>query len=147
MIEKMLIGILRINPFPLNKLIKTQLSIAPGLKLIQLFSWSTQHSTKVIILINAKMPKIVGILTCISMINTTFEIFESINSLHVHTYPPWEDPITSGGKSVRPSISYVYDLVSCVRCGAWLYLFLIFALFLTLRNLINWLLSSADKLC
>ena len=34
-------------------------------------SYSTQLSTKFILLINVKMPKIVGILTFISMINTT----------------------------------------------------------------------------
>ena len=38
---------------------------------IKLFSCSTQLSTKFILLINVKMPKIVDILTCISMINTT----------------------------------------------------------------------------
>ena len=37
------------------------------------FSRSTQLSTKFILLINVKMSTIVGILTLISMINTTFE--------------------------------------------------------------------------
>ena len=37
------------------------------------FSYSTQLSTKFILLINVKMPTIVGILTFISMINTTSE--------------------------------------------------------------------------
>ena len=36
-------------------------------------SYSTQLSTKFIMLINVKMPTIVGILTFISMINTTYE--------------------------------------------------------------------------
>ena len=38
-----------------------------------LFSYSTQLSTKLILLINVKMPTIVGILTFISMINITSE--------------------------------------------------------------------------
>ena len=42
-------------------------------EVIKLISWSTQLSTKFIILINVKMPTIVGILTFISMINTTSE--------------------------------------------------------------------------
>ena len=41
------------------------------LKVIQLFTCSTQLSTKFILLINFKMPTIVGILTFISMINTS----------------------------------------------------------------------------
>ena len=38
------------------------------------FSYSTQLSTKFILLIYVKMPTVVGILTFISMINTTSEI-------------------------------------------------------------------------
>ena len=44
-------------------------------------SCSTQLSSKFILLINVKMPTIVGILTLISMINATAE-FESKNSLN-----------------------------------------------------------------
>ena len=40
-------------------------------RLLNFFSCSTQLSTKFILLINLKMPTIVGILTLISMINTT----------------------------------------------------------------------------
>ena len=47
--------------------------IYPGPVVIKLFSYSTQLSTKFIMLINVKMPTIVGILTFISMINTTSE--------------------------------------------------------------------------
>ena len=43
----------------------------PGV--IKLFSCSTQLSTTFILLINVNMPTIVGILTFISRINTTFE--------------------------------------------------------------------------
>ena len=42
-------------------------------EVIKLFSCSTQLSTKFILLINVKMPTFVGILTFISMINTTSE--------------------------------------------------------------------------
>ena len=44
-----------------------------GTEVIKLFSCSTQLSTKFILLINVKMPKVVDILTFISMIYTTFE--------------------------------------------------------------------------
>ena len=44
-----------------------------GPEVIKLFSYSTQLSTKIILLINVKMPTIVGILKFISMINTTSE--------------------------------------------------------------------------
>ena len=44
-----------------------------GLEVIKLFSCSTQLSTKFILLINVKMPTIVGILTFISMMYTTSE--------------------------------------------------------------------------
>ena len=44
-----------------------------GLDVIKLFSCSTQLSMKFAMLINVKMPTIVGILTFISMINTTSE--------------------------------------------------------------------------
>ena len=42
-------------------------------EVIELFPCSTQLSTIFILLINVKMPTIVGILTFISMINTTSE--------------------------------------------------------------------------
>ena len=44
-----------------------------GTEVIKLCSFSPQLSKKFIMLINVKMPKIVGILIFISMINTTFE--------------------------------------------------------------------------
>ena len=43
----------------------------PGAKVIKNFPCSTQLSTKMILLINVKMPTVVGILTFISMINTS----------------------------------------------------------------------------
>ena len=45
--------------------------IGPGHEVIKLYSCSTQPSTKFVMLINVKIPPIVGFLTCISMINTT----------------------------------------------------------------------------
>ena len=50
-----------------------------GPEVIKLFSCSTQLSTKLILLINVKMLTIDGILTFISMINTTSEIFKERN--------------------------------------------------------------------
>ena len=48
-------------------------------EVIKLFLFSTQLSTKFILLINVKMPTIVGILTFISMINTTYERLKATN--------------------------------------------------------------------
>ena len=47
--------------------------LGPGLEVIKLFLFSTQLSMKFIILINVKMPSIVGILIFMRMINTTSE--------------------------------------------------------------------------
>ena len=47
--------------------------IASAPEVIKLFSYSTRLSMKFILLINVKMPTTVGILTFISMINTTSE--------------------------------------------------------------------------
>ena len=52
-------------------LIVCQSSAVLAPEVIKLFSYSTQLSMKFILLINVKMPAIVGILTFISMINTT----------------------------------------------------------------------------
>ena len=51
----------------------------PDPEVIEHFSYSTQLSTKFILLINVKMPTIVGILTFISMINTTGERLKTRN--------------------------------------------------------------------
>ena len=50
-----------------------------GPEVIKLFPCSTQLSTKFNLLITVKMPTIVGILTFISMINTTSERRKAIN--------------------------------------------------------------------
>ena len=55
------------------------LSGGPGPEVINLFSFSTQLSTKFILPINVKMPTIVVILTFISMINTTSERLKARN--------------------------------------------------------------------
>ena len=70
----------------------------PDPEVIKLFSYSTQLSTKFILLINVKIPTIVGILTVISLINTTserlkarhlficryFRFYEQLNSCSVN---------------------------------------------------------------
>ena len=53
--------------------------IGPGQEVIKLFPCSTQLITKFILLINVQMQTIVGILTCISMINTTSERLNARN--------------------------------------------------------------------
>ena len=50
-----------------------------GAEVKKCFSCSTKLSTKFIMLINVKMPTIVGILIFISMINTTSERLQTIN--------------------------------------------------------------------
>ena len=55
--------------------------LAPRLK--NFYSCSTQLSTKFILLINVKMPTIIGIFKCISMINTTSERLKQGSSLSV----------------------------------------------------------------
>ena len=70
----------------LSKFLTVDVSIAdeaPGHMVIKLFSYSTQLRTKFILLINVKMPTIVGILTFISMINTTSERLKAITYLLV----------------------------------------------------------------
>ena len=66
----------RITEVPVNKL--------PGGHdddlAIKLFLCSTQLSMKFILLINAKMPTIVGILTFISRINTSYESLKARNT-------------------------------------------------------------------
>ena len=54
------------------------LNFGQGLDVLKTFLCSTQLSTKFILLINVKMPTIVGILTFISMIDTS-ERLESRN--------------------------------------------------------------------
>ena len=51
----------------------------PGPEVYKAFSYSTRLSRKFILLINVKMPTIVGILTFISMINTTSERLKARN--------------------------------------------------------------------
>ena len=56
-------------------------AVSSGPEVIKLFSCSTQLSTKFILHMNVKMPTIVGILTFITMINTTYERLKARNFL------------------------------------------------------------------
>ena len=58
------------NPSGIPSSVK-QFESRSGLKIIKLFSCSTQQSMNYIMLTNIKMPTIVGILTFISIINTS----------------------------------------------------------------------------
>ena len=64
----------------------------PGPEVIKLFSYSTQLSMKFTLLINVKMPTIVGILTIISMINTvtTSERLNTRNFFICHYFSFYE---------------------------------------------------------
>ena len=53
--------------------------IQPGPEVIKLFSCSTELSSKFILLINVKMPTMVGIFSFISKINTTSERLKARN--------------------------------------------------------------------
>ena len=57
-----------------------------GLNAIKLFSCSTKLSMKFILLINVKMPTIIGILTFISRINTASEDFKTRKILLFHKF-------------------------------------------------------------
>ena len=67
------------NPNPTTYFIRGYSLPTSGPEVIKLFSYSTELSTKFILLINVKMPTIVGILTFISSINTTSERLKAIN--------------------------------------------------------------------
>ena len=53
-------------------------------EVIKLFTCSTQLSVKFIMLINVKMPMIVGILTFVSMINTAYESLKARSIFFQH---------------------------------------------------------------
>ena len=61
-----------------------------GLKVIKLFPCSTQLSMKIILLINVKMPTIVGILTFISMTNAASESFKARKGFIFHHFTFYE---------------------------------------------------------
>ena len=63
--------------FPISYSCKSSVNQRPGPEVIKLFPCSNQLSKKFILLINFKMPTIVGILIFISMINTTSESFKA----------------------------------------------------------------------
>ena len=72
----------------------------PGLKVIKLFPCSTQLSTKFILLINVKMPTIVGILTFISMINITSERLKAKNYFICQYFSFYEHSVDLSMKKV-----------------------------------------------
>ena len=59
---------------------KSHLGRTAGREVLKLFPCSTQLSTKFILLINVKMPMIVGILTFVSRINTSYVSLKARNS-------------------------------------------------------------------
>ena len=65
-------------------------TIIPGPEVIKLFLCSTQLSMKFIMLINVKMPTSVGILSFISMINTTSESLKARKVIIFHRFRLYE---------------------------------------------------------
>ena len=63
---------------------------APGPELIKLFSCSTQLSMKFFLLINVKMPTIVGILTFMSRKNSILGLSEPIKAEFLHYFYTYE---------------------------------------------------------
>ena len=60
--------------------VKLTMSVSPGPEVIKHFSYSTQLSMKIFLLINVKMPTIVGILTFMSRKNSILGLSESEKS-------------------------------------------------------------------
>ena len=83
----------------LGKLVDLGLNISPtatvirrqGPKVIKLFSCSTQVRLKFILLINVKMPTIVGILTFISRINYRLWSFKPSISIYLDYFSIYEE--------------------------------------------------------
>ena len=75
------------KPFELHSKLRLRfLPKSTGPEVIKLFSCSTQLSTKFILLINVKMPTIVGISTFISMINTSAERLKARNFFYMQVF-------------------------------------------------------------
>ena len=64
-----------------------------GPEVIKKFSCSAQLSTKFILLINVKIPTIVGILAFISMMNRTYERLKARNFFLCHYFSCYEQLI------------------------------------------------------
>ena len=61
---------------PKIKIVESANRVDPGPEVIKLFSCSTQQSMKYFLLVNVKMPTIVGILTFMSRKNSTLGLYE-----------------------------------------------------------------------
>ena len=102
-------------------------------EIIKLFSYSTQPSTKFILLINVKMPTIVGILTVISRINTTSEslkartisVFQHF-SFHEQIYFEHEKRFITWG-SVLSEHCYIFNCLVPIYLSISLYCVLKFS--------------------
>ena len=70
----------------------SRLGRGPGPDVIKYFACTTQQSMKFIMLINVKMPTIVGILKFISIINTRYERLNA-NKLFICLYLSFNDQL------------------------------------------------------
>ena len=86
-----------------------------GLEVKKLFSCSTRLRTKFILLINVKMPTIVGILTFISMINTTSERLKARNFIALRYFSFYEQ------LKFHAQLSWAWK--KFLNLGAWLLYF------------------------
>ena len=77
--ERLLMGRKESNEQTNEPLFILSKTTTTGFKIIKLFSCSTELSMKFILLVNVKMPTIVGILTFTSRINSTSESLKVIN--------------------------------------------------------------------
>ena len=112
--------------------------IQSGPEVIKLFSCSTQLSTKFIPLINVKMPTIVGILTFISRINTSYENLKSRNTYlfqHFAFNDSWnfvlswvaheKSFITSGPDLLRHEEIFMKFSTLCSKLPIWMLSYLV----------------------
>ena len=103
-----------------------QVSLATRPRAIKLIPCSTQLSTKFILLINVKMPTIVGILTFISMINTTSERLKASNfftfryfsfkeQLKFHAQLSWAWKVLKPRGRSRPQVRKLFSCSTQLR--------------------------------
>ena len=85
-------------------------NLGPEPKVIKLLSCSTKLSTRFILLINVKMPTLVGILTFISMINTAYESLKARNFFICRYFSFYEQ------LKVRAQLSTKLILLINVKC-------------------------------
>ena len=121
-------------------------NFTPGPAVIKLFSYLTHLSTKFILLINVKMPTIVGILTFISRINTTSERLKARNFFILRYFSFYEQLKFCG----KWSLAWKKCITSGPEQSNWIFYFLahqirIFEIYPGIENLILPILSYPGR--